>query len=143
MRLELSPSRALAAAIVAAHAAAAGCLAAALPGASGFALAGLAVALGLAAARDRALLRGRTAPRALLIGAGGEARLEQADGASAPAAAVGGGGVTRHWVALRVRGALRRGFLVTGGMLGAEDFRRLRLWALWGRLPGGSSRGPA
>jgi len=31
---------------------------------------------------------------------------------------------------------MRRSLLVTGGMLGADSARRLRLWALWGRLPG-------
>ena len=29
----------------------------------------------------------------------------------------------------------RRTILVTRDMLGREEFRRLRLWALWGRLP--------
>ena len=29
-----------------------------------------------------------------------------------------------------------RTVLITRDMLGAEEFRRLRLWALWGKLPG-------
>jgi hypothetical protein len=36
---------------------------------------------------------------------------------------------------LPVRRPMRRTILVTGDMLRAEEFRRLRLWALWGRLP--------
>jgi hypothetical protein len=38
-------------------------------------------------------------------------------------------------VTLPVRGPVRRTVLVSHDMLGAEEFRRLRLWALWGRLP--------
>jgi len=30
----------------------------------------------------------------------------------------------------------RRTLLVTADMLGAQEFRRLRIWALWNRLPG-------
>ena len=142
MRLELSPSLALAAAIVALHGAAGACLLAALEGAAGWALAGLAAALGLAAARDRALLKGARAPRALLIFPGGAASLERADGASRPVAAVRGAGVTRFWVALRLPAGIRRGLLVTRGMMAAEDFRRLRVWALWGRLAGAATQGP-
>lgn len=29
----------------------------------------------------------------------------------------------------------KRTLLITRDMLGREEFRRLRLWALWGRLP--------
>jgi len=29
----------------------------------------------------------------------------------------------------------KRTLLITRDMLGEEEFRRLRLWALWGRLP--------
>ena len=38
-------------------------------------------------------------------------------------------------VTLPVRRPMRRTILVTRDMLAAEEFRRLRLWALWGRLP--------
>jgi hypothetical protein len=43
--------------------------------------------------------------------------------------------VGRHMVVLRLRSPLRRTLLVTRDMLDAESFRRLRIWALWGRLP--------
>jgi hypothetical protein len=48
--------------------------------------------------------------------------------------------VTRHWVALRLRSRKRRSLLVAGGMLSEEPFRLLRLWALWGRMPGVARR---
>jgi hypothetical protein len=38
-------------------------------------------------------------------------------------------------VALPLGAGLRRTLLVTGDMLAAEEFRRLRIWALWNRLP--------
>jgi len=43
--------------------------------------------------------------------------------------------VARHWVALRLRSPTRQAFLATSGMLPADSFRLLRLWARWGRLP--------
>ena len=39
-------------------------------------------------------------------------------------------------VALALRRPVRRSLLVTADMLGRQDFRRLRVWALWGKLPG-------
>jgi hypothetical protein len=44
--------------------------------------------------------------------------------------------VTRYVVALPLGRPLSRTLLVTADMLGREEFRRLRLWALWNRLPG-------
>ena len=38
--------------------------------------------------------------------------------------------------ALPLGSPLRRTLLVSADMLGVEEFRRLRLWALWNRLPG-------
>jgi len=90
----------------------------------------------MAAAWDRALLRGARAPRAIEIGPGSQASLVLADGATAPALPVRGIGVSRHWVALRIGLPARRALLVTGGMLAPEPFRLLRLWALWQRVPG-------
>jgi hypothetical protein len=136
LRLELSPSGGYAALVVALHAAASACALAALPGLSGWMLAAALLALGMAAARDRALLRGPRAPRAIEIATSGQARLVLADGATAPLGALGGIGVARHWVALKVGSPMRRGLLVTSGMLAAEPLRHLRLWALWQRLPG-------
>jgi len=51
--------------------------------------------------------------------------------------------VSRFMVALPVRRPMRRTVLVTSGMLPAEEFRRLRLWALWGKLPVAAKQLPA
>ena len=51
--------------------------------------------------------------------------------------------VSRFMVALPLRGALRRTVLVTADMLSAAEFRRLRLWALWGKLPVAAAQLPA
>jgi hypothetical protein len=47
--------------------------------------------------------------------------------------------VNRFLVALPLDGFLRRSILVTADMLDPGRFRLLRLWALWGRLPGVAS----
>lgn len=135
LRLVLSSSVPLAAAIAAVHGAAAACIALVLPGWQGAALALLAVLLGAAAAADRALLVGARAPRSIEIDAEGGARLLLADRSRAPLTAMGGIGVTRWWVALRVDAAMRRSLFVPVGMLTPESLRMLRVWALWGRLP--------
>ncbi|HLX80676.1 MAG TPA: hypothetical protein VKS43_08840 [Burkholderiales bacterium] len=118
------------------HAVAAGSVAAVAPGPAGAALAVLLVALGAAAAWDRALLRGCRSPRAIEILGSGEALLVFADGKAAAARAVHGSGITRHWVALAAGSPMRRSLLVTSGMLQPGPFRLLRLWAVWGRVPG-------
>ena len=140
VRLTLSPCLLFAAAILAVHLAAAACLLAVVPGWRGLALAVLLPALGAFSARDRALLRGAHAARAVEILQSGEARLVFADGATRAAEAVRGIGVNRHWVALKCASPARRGMLVTGGMLAPGPFRLLRLWALWGKLPSVASR---
>ena len=43
--------------------------------------------------------------------------------------------VSRFLVILPLVSPFRRTLLVTGDMLKAEEFRRLRIWALWNRLP--------
>jgi hypothetical protein len=111
-RLALSPSWYLAAAILGLHAAAAACLVPTLPGWPGVALAAALAALGVFAAWRCALER-----RALVLA-------EQERGT--------GGHVSRYLVTLPAGGRM---LLVTRDMLDAEEFRRLRLWALWGRLP--------
>lgn len=144
LRLELSPSRRLAAAILAMHAAAAGSVLAVTPGLAGTAVAILLIALGAASAWDRALLRGRRSPRAIEIPGSGKAVVVFANGEAAAAKAAHGTGVTRHWVALNTGAPMRHGVLVTADMLRPGPFRLLRLWALWGRLPGmASGRLPA
>ena len=67
-RFALFPSWFLAAVILGLHIAAGAALLVALPGWAGAALAALFVALGLAAAWSRALLRSARSPRALILG---------------------------------------------------------------------------
>lgn len=140
MHFRLLPSRRIALLIVLAHVGAAlALLTVAHAWVSGWVLAALLVALGFATAWDRALLGARGSvrefslegPHEVLLGLRGRGRVRSRVAA-------------RRWVSARLvvlplalptRGAL----LVAGDMLGAEDFRRLRLWALWGRLPGVAS----
>jgi len=140
VRLELSPSRRFAAAVVVVHAAAAACVLAVLTGWQGFALAVLLPALGVLSAWDRALLRGTRSPKTIEIRGSGKAVLRFADGRTAAVEPVRGIGLNRYWVALKCGAPARRGVLVTAGMLRPEPFRLLRLWALWGKLPGVASR---
>jgi hypothetical protein len=109
--------------------------AAAVPGHAGTALALLALALGGAAAWDRALLRTPSAVRAIELADEGAATLELVDGRRVAVRI----GLRRHigpwWVALPLSGASRRGLLVMRDMLSPAEYRFLRLWALWGRLP--------
>jgi len=134
VRLALSPSPRLAAVIMLLHGSAGICFLTVLTGWSGIGSALLLCVLGAAAAWDRALLRGRRSPRAIEIHPSGEAICHFADGEFCEIAPRPGG-VTRLWVPLRLRSARRRTLLVADGMLTAGNFRLLRLWALWGKLP--------
>jgi hypothetical protein len=134
-RLELSRSWILAAAILALHAAAAGCILSVISGIAGAALAGAFLALGFAAAWGRALQGSRASLRALEL-SGSEMILELKDGRRVPAELGAARHVSRFMVTLPLRRPMRRTILVTRDMLGPEEFRRLRLWALWGKLPG-------
>jgi len=134
LRLPLAPSPLLALAIVALHALAAGCVLAALPGPSSAALAIALFALGLAAAWSRALLRSRASVLALEVSSA-KLALELAGGERIDAEAAERRYVSRFFVALPLRRP-RRTILIPAGMMSAADFRRLRIWALWGRLPG-------
>lgn len=134
MRLRFRPSYPLAAAIVAAHAGAALAAAWLMRDSYGLALGAALLALGLAAAWSRALLRGRDAVSGLEV-AMEEAACELADGRRVAVAATRPRYVSRFLVTLPLEGPLRRTVLVTADMLGASEFRRLRVWALWGRLP--------
>jgi len=118
------------------HATAAACFLATLSGFSGPALAILVLGLGAASAWERALLRGSRSPRAIEIAASGTAVVVLADGEALAVRPVRGIGVTRYWVALRPASITGRAVLVTSGMLGPAQLRILRLWALWGRIPG-------
>ena len=137
MRLELRPSYSLAAALVAAHGAAAFATVRLMPDLAGMALGAALLALGVAAAWSRALLRGRGAVRALtLVDGGRQVAVEHASGREVLTGLAGGRHVSRYLVVLRLGAPLRRAVLVAPGMLDADDFRRLRIWALWGKLPG-------
>jgi hypothetical protein len=132
-RLALSPSWILAATLMALHGAAAAAVLAVLPGPAGAALAAALAALGAAAAWARALHRSRASVRALEL-AGDEILLELRDGRRVAAGPGAAPHVGRFMVALALRRPVRRTLLVTRDMLGADEFRRLRLWALWGKL---------
>ena len=139
-RLVLKPSAALATIILLAHGGAAAATYVVLPGWRGALLATLFAALGVAAAWSRALLRTVSSVRAIELG-GAQPVFELASGDSFAAEVSERRYVTRYLVALPYRRSatarrpLSRTLLVTADMLGAQEFRRLRIWALWNRLP--------
>lgn len=133
-RLELSPSWPTAAAIVALHAAAAAAAFALLASPAAYALGLALMALGLAAAWSRALLLSAASVRWLELSDAGLV-IGLRNGRSAAVELGAARHVGRFMVTLPVRRPLRRTILVTCDMLDGEAFRRLRLWALWGRLP--------
>jgi hypothetical protein len=134
VRIDLVPSPGLAAAILGLHGLAAVSLWVTIPGWSGAAIAILVVLLGVAAAWNRALLRGRRAVRALEIAGPEEVVLEFSDGTRRPARTHRRRHVSRFGVALRLYGLRRRSLFVAAGMLDPAAARRLRIWALWGRV---------
>lgn len=138
VHLELSPSPGLAAAIVALHGVAGLCAIAVLPGTVGGLLAGALLALGAAAAWSRALLRSAASVRGIELN-GPAIALKLASGERFIAELSARRYVTRFVVALPVRRP-RRTILVTRGMLAADSFRALRLWALWGKVPGAAAK---
>jgi hypothetical protein len=131
----LSPSRSLACLIFCLHAGAALCILTISTAWTGIMAALLLTGLGAVSAWDRALLRSKTAPAAIELHPDGRAACVLAEGSAVAVIAVGGNGVTRGWVALRLASGRRRSLLVVAGMLPPAAFRQLRLWALWGRLP--------
>jgi len=136
MRFRLLPSGRMALLIVLAHGgAAAALLTVAYDSVVGWMLAALLVALGFMTAWDRALLRARASVRGLVVDGPDDIVLELARSGRVKAR-VG----ARRWVSaalvLLPIGLPRRATLLVGwDMLDPEDFRRLRIWALWGRLP--------
>jgi hypothetical protein len=132
--LQLSPSPRLAAAIVSLHAAAGLCVVAVLPGAAGGLLAAALLALGAAAAWSRALLASASSVRVIELDGPGIA-VKLASGERVVAELAERRYVTRFVVALPVRHP-RGTVLVTRDMLAPDSFRALRLWALWGKVPG-------
>lgn len=133
LQLELRASRVMAALILSAHLAGAACLAAVLPGAAGAGVGLLVVLLGAVVAWDRALLRGRSSVRGIELGEGAAAVFALADGRRLAGTVAARRNVNRWWVTLPLQGESRRTVVVTRDMLPAGDFRRLRIWALWGR----------
>jgi hypothetical protein len=125
------------------HALAAACIALVLPGAWGAALAALVAALGVATAWDRALLRSARSVRSVELYAGGLAVLGLADGSRLEGPVAARRNVSHWWVTLPLVRRPRRTLLVARDMLSAGDFRRLRIWALWGRVPGVAAPQPA
>ena len=94
-------------------------------------LATLFLLLGVAAAWARGLLGSAKSPRALELAE--ELIVELKDGSRFPAVLAERRHVSRYVVTLPLLRP-RRTLLVSRDMLGAEEFRRLRLWALWGRV---------
>ena len=135
LRLELRPSRTLAAAIVAAHAAAAVAVYIAIPGAMTALLSVLLLVLGIATAWSRALLAASASIKTMEIGGATQPTVELASGERFAAEVATRRYITRYLVALPLRGPSRRTLVVTADMLDPHEFRRLRIWALWNRLP--------
>lgn len=139
-QFRLAPSRKLALVIVVAHGAAGAAVLAVAPGTlSGWVLAALFLALGVAVAWDRALLRGRRAIRAFTCVASDSIDLELPDGERVRARVAARRWVGAGLVILPLASPRRSTLLVARDMLDAEALRRLRLWALWGALPGVAS----
>ncbi|HYL88607.1 MAG TPA: protein YgfX [Burkholderiales bacterium] len=134
LRLELKASRTFAAAILVAHAAAAVAAYVAITGLMAALLAGMLFLLGLASAWRRALLAASGSVRVIEIG-GAEPAIELAGGERFRAVVAPRRYVTRYLVALPLTTPFRTTLLVTADMLSREQFRRLRLWALWDKLP--------
>jgi hypothetical protein len=61
--------------------------------------------------------------------------LELANGERIAAEPAGRRYVGRFMVSLPILRPVRRTILVTADMAQADSFRRLRIWALWGKLP--------
>jgi hypothetical protein len=142
LRLELAPSAFLAISILVLHASAALCVLAVMPGAAGLAIAALLFALGIVAAWSRALLRSSSSVRALEL-VGSQLEVELAGGDRFLAEVAQRRYVARFMVTLPLRRPVRRTILITPDMVGADSFRRLRIWALWGKFPVAAKQLPA
>jgi len=125
----------LAIAIVALHAAAGLSPRMVMPRLPGVLLAVLLLALGIALAWSRALLRSRSSVRAMELD-GAQLEVLLASGERFRAEVAERRYVGRFVVSILLRRPVRRTILVTQDMLGGDLFRRLRIWAVWGKLPG-------
>jgi hypothetical protein len=135
LRLELSPSPRLALLMVALHGAAGAAALAVVGGIAGGCLGVALLALGASAAWRHALHRGPTALRTLELEGTGVV-LTLANGRQLAGELAGPRFVSRFAVAMSVRRSAARTIFVTPDMLDHESFRALRLWALWGKVPG-------
>jgi len=143
LRIDLSPSRGLAAIIVSVHVGAGACAGALVAGATGICLGVLIAGLGLAAAWDRALLRGRRSVRALRIVDQDRVILELANAETLPMRISSRRYVSGLAVILPGTASMHRTIVVVRDMLEPGPFRALRLWALWGRVPDAGPGQPA
>jgi len=134
LRVELAPSVWLAVVLAALHAAAAFSLVMVLPGLPGLLAAALLLALGVATVRSRALLRSAASVRAIEL-VGPKLEVELASGERFCAELDERRYVSRLLVLLPLRSPVRRTILISNDMAGGDSFRRLRIWALWGKLP--------
>jgi hypothetical protein len=134
LRVELGPSVWLAVVLTALHAAAAFSVVMALPGLTGLLAAALVLALGMVTVRSRALLRSAASVRVLEL-VGPKLEVELASGERFGAEPAERRYVSRLLVLLPLRSPVRRTILITSDMAGGDSFRRLRIWALWGKLP--------
>ena len=139
LRVELAPSAFLTIALIASHAIAALCVFAVMPGVAGALVATLILALGVAAAWSRALLLGRSSVSALELD-GSAVQIELRSGERLQAAVAERRYVGRYLVLLPLRAPLARTVLISRDMTDADGFRRLRIWALWGRVSGVASK---
>ena len=121
--------------MVALHSTAAACVLLAMPDIPGALIAALLLALGAGAAWSRALLRSSASVRVLELEGPKMVVITLAGGERWHAEVAERRYVGRFIVTLPLRRPVRRTILVTRDMLGADSFRRLRVWALWGRLP--------
>jgi len=135
LRLELSPSPRFAALIVCLHCAAGAAALAVVGGLAGTLLCAALTALGAAAAWSRALHRAPASVRVIELQDKGAA-VTLADGRRLTGELGEQRFVSRFAVALPVRRPFGRTIFVTPDMLDVKSFRALRLWALWGKLPG-------
>jgi hypothetical protein len=133
LRVELAPSAFLTTALIVSHAAAGACVLAVMPGVAGALVAALLVALGVAAAWSRALLLGRSSVKALEL-YGSAVQIELKSGERLSAESAERRYVGRYLVLIPLARPVRRTVLVTRDMTDAASFRRLRIWALWGRV---------
>jgi hypothetical protein len=133
LRLQLRASPVLAGGLLLLHALAATCIVLALPGALGWILGALVLALGAVGAWDRALLRLPRSARVLELYPAARAVLALADGSRLEGTVAARRNVNQWWVSLPLQG---RTLLVARDMLSEGEFRRLRIWALWGWVPG-------